>query len=46
MALFLLAQMPAVRVTRDVISFNAGISACEKGGEWQRALFLLAHAFS
>ena len=43
MALFLLAQMPTVRVTRDVISFNAGISACEKGGEWQRAFFLLAH---
>ena len=25
----------------NVISFNAVISACEKGGQWQRALSLL-----
>eukprot|EP00959_Pyramimonas_sp_CCMP1952_P420950 8818251-Pyramimonas_sp.AAC.1 len=25
----------------DVVSCNAGISACEKGGQWQRALRLL-----
>ena len=28
-------------VTGNVISFNAAISACEKGGQWQRALLLL-----
>ena len=28
-------------VTMDVISFSAAISACEKGGQWQRALSLL-----
>merc|ERR1712151_1120289 len=28
-------------VTRDVISFSAAISACEKGGQWERALSLL-----
>ena len=39
-ALSLLAQMLAGRVTPDVTSYNALISACEKGGEWQRALHL------
>ncbi|CAE7286311.1 unnamed protein product [Symbiodinium pilosum] len=34
--------MPAARVIADEISFNAGISACEKGGEWQMALCLLS----
>ena len=29
-------------VTRDVISYNAAISACEKGGQWQQALSLLS----
>ena len=28
-------------VTRDVISFSAAISACEKGGRWEQALSLL-----
>ena len=28
-------------VEPDVISFNAAISACEKGGQWERALALL-----
>ena len=28
-------------VTPDVISFSAAISACEKGGQWERALALL-----
>ena len=32
--------MLAGRVTPDVTSYNALISACEKGGEWQRALHL------
>ena len=32
--------MPATRLRRDVISFNAAISANEKGGQWQRAVAL------
>ena len=28
-------------VTGNVIGFNAAISACGKGGQWQRALSLL-----
>merc|ERR1711971_1152587 len=28
-------------VTADRISFSAAISACEKGGQWRRALLLL-----
>jgi pentatricopeptide repeat protein len=31
----------AARVAPDVITFSATISACEKGGQWQRALALL-----
>ena len=42
MALSLLSQMPAARVMPNEISFNADISACEKGGEWQMALSLLS----
>ena len=34
--------MPFSRVVPDKISFSAGISACEKGGEWQMALYLLS----
>ncbi|CAK0863377.1 unnamed protein product [Prorocentrum cordatum] len=26
----------------DVISYNAGISACEKGGQWEQALRMLS----
>ena len=37
----LLDDMRKAGVTRNVISFNAAISACEKGGQWQRALSLL-----
>jgi pentatricopeptide repeat protein len=33
--------MRAAGVAPNVISFNAAISACEKGGQWQRALSLL-----
>ena len=32
--------MPGAKVQADVVSFNAAISACEKGGQWQRALAL------
>jgi pentatricopeptide repeat protein len=28
-------------VTANVITYNASISACEKGGKWQQALALL-----
>ena len=42
MALYLLSQMPLARAVPNEISFSAGISACEKGGEWQMALFLLS----
>ena len=41
MALSLLAQMPEVDVASDVVTFNAGISACEKGSTWKTALYLL-----
>ncbi|CAE7218689.1 unnamed protein product, partial [Symbiodinium pilosum] len=34
--------MPAADLVPNEISFNASISACEKGGEWQLALSLLA----
>merc|ERR1711904_202411 len=40
-ALSLLHQMRECGVTPDVISFNAAISACEKGGQWEQALALL-----
>ena len=30
-----------MRITGSEISYNAGISACEKGGQWQLALGLL-----
>ena len=32
---------PPSRLRRDAISFNAAISACEKGGQWRLALGLL-----
>jgi len=32
--------MPTSRLRRDVITFNAAISANEKGGQWQRAVAL------
>eukprot|EP00438_Fugacium_kawagutii_P010387 Skav220387 [mRNA] locus=scaffold639:162903:163631:- [translate_table: standard] len=32
--------MPKVKISADVISYNAAISACEKGGQWQQALTL------
>ncbi|CAK0843427.1 unnamed protein product [Prorocentrum cordatum] len=31
-----------VKLEPDVISYNAGTSACEKGEQWQRALALLS----
>ncbi|CAE8591706.1 unnamed protein product [Polarella glacialis] len=34
--------MPEARVVLDKISYNAAISACEKGGQWQLALTLLS----
>ncbi|CAK0832934.1 unnamed protein product [Prorocentrum cordatum] len=34
--------MREAKVEPDVISCNAGISACEKGEQWQRALTLLS----
>ncbi|CAK0820506.1 unnamed protein product [Prorocentrum cordatum] len=34
--------MPQAKLEPDVVSYNAGISACEKGGQWQRALALLS----
>ena len=30
------------KVVPDVVSYSAGISACEKGKQWQRALSLLS----
>ena len=40
-ALALLDQMREKDVTPDVITYNAAISAREKGGQWQQALALL-----
>ncbi|CAK0789332.1 unnamed protein product [Prorocentrum cordatum] len=34
--------MSEVKLDPDVISYNAGMSACEKGEQWQRALSLLS----
>ena len=33
--------MPQRVLTSNVISYSAAMSACEKGGQWQRALELL-----
>ncbi|CAK0842402.1 unnamed protein product, partial [Prorocentrum cordatum] len=41
-ALGLLGEMREVRLEPNVISYSAGISACEKGEQWQRALALLS----
>lgn len=43
MALVLFAAMPLAEILPDVISYNAAISACEKGGQWQHALTLLSN---
>jgi pentatricopeptide repeat protein len=37
----LLEEMQAKGVEPDVITYNAAISACEKGGQWEKALQLL-----
>ena len=41
MALWLLHEMTAEQLDPNTITYSAGISACEKGGEWQLALALL-----
>ncbi|CAK0873284.1 unnamed protein product [Prorocentrum cordatum] len=42
-ALALLREMSEAKLQPDVISYNAGISACgDNGGQWQRALALLS----
>ena len=33
--------MGCAHVTANVVTFNAAMSACEKGGQWQHALLLL-----
>ncbi|CAK0862381.1 unnamed protein product, partial [Prorocentrum cordatum] len=40
-ALALLGEMREAKVEPDVISYSAGISACEKSEQWPRALALL-----
>lgn len=40
-ALVLLSQMENKALQLDIISFDAGISACEKASEWEQALVLL-----
>ena len=42
MALELLSEMPLVKIEPSEVSFSAGISACQKGGQWQMALHLLS----
>ncbi len=37
----LLERFVSAGIKADVISYNTAISACEKGGQWQRALDLL-----
>ena len=37
----LLREMGDVKLDPNVITYNAGISACEKGGQWPEALSLL-----
>ena len=34
--------MPQARIARNEFSMSAGISACEKAGEWQQAIGVLA----
>ncbi|CAK0840714.1 unnamed protein product [Prorocentrum cordatum] len=38
--------MRAASLEPDVISYNSGISACEKGEQWQCALSLLGEMWS
>ena len=38
----LLSEMWEAKLEPNVISYSAGISACEKGNQWQRALALLS----
>eukprot|EP00913_Durusdinium_trenchii_P002491 g2303.t1 len=44
LALQLFKQSQKYSLKKDVISFNATISACEKAGKWQNALVLLEAA--
>ncbi|CAK0881903.1 unnamed protein product, partial [Prorocentrum cordatum] len=37
----LLSEMWEAKLEPDVIDYSAGISACEKGEQWQPALALL-----
>ena len=39
--LSLLGEIGGVKLELDVIMYSAGISACEKGGQWPEALSLL-----
>merc|ERR1711966_109308 len=39
-ALLLLKQMRRTGIQPDVVTYNAAISACEKGGKWEKALSL------
>ena len=41
-ALGLLGALPEAQVQGNCVTFNAALSALEKGAEWQRALALLA----
>jgi len=41
-ALELLSEMKARGLQPDVISYNAAISACEKGLQWEKTLELLS----
>ena len=45
-ALELFQEMRAQGLQADVITYNATISACEKGKQWQRALGLLEEMLS
>ena len=38
----LLSEMQATKLEPDVISYNAAMSACVKGSQWQVAMGLLS----
>ncbi|CAK0858205.1 unnamed protein product [Prorocentrum cordatum] len=42
--MLLLREMVGAEVEPSIIGYNAGISACQKGAQWQQALSLLREA--
>eukprot|EP00959_Pyramimonas_sp_CCMP1952_P219622 4591922-Pyramimonas_sp.AAC.1 len=40
----MLRELGAAKLEPSAIIYSAGISACEKGGQWQQSLLLLREA--